>query len=210
MKSLSAKQLYDKKSRTISIDDERWAKLLGQPESAGIWIIYGAEKNGKTWAGLQLANVLSKSFKVEYISAEEGLGDDFRRSCKRAGLSHTNKSIKFRDYEAWEDIDKVLKSTRRPKVLFIDNVTIYADELDKKAINELRHNYPTTIFIFLAHEERNDAVPALAKHIKKLAKIIIRVKGLAAEVAGRCPGGSLPIEEDKAALYHGNHIRKVG
>jgi len=187
-----------------------WAEVLGTPEAAGLWIIYGAEKNGKTWLALMLAIALSDQFRVDYVSAEEGTGADFVNSCKRAGLTVNNKRIKFRDYEVWDDVVKSLKSTRPAKILIVDNLTIYQDELSKKAVADLRLEYPNTIFIFLAHEERNDAVPALAKHVKKLAKIIFHVRGLSCQVAGRCPGGIINIDEEKAALYHGQITKKGG
>lgn len=206
MRSLSAQNIFDKKHKTISLTGD-WADVLGTPEAAGIWLIYGAEKNGKTWLALMLAIEFSKQFKVEYVSAEEGTGADFVASCQRAGLTATNKRIKFRDYEVWDDVVTGLKSTRPPKVVFIDNVTIYMDEISKKQMADLRLEHPNIIFIFLAHEERNDAVPALAKHAKKLAKIIIHVKGLSAQVAGRCPGGIINIDEEKAALYHGQKTK---
>lgn len=208
MRALSAKNIFDKKHKTIVLDGI-WADVLGTPEAAGIWLIYGSEKNGKTWFALMMAIELSKQFRVDYVSAEEGTGADFVNSCRRAGLTANNQRIKFRDYEVWDDVVKPLASTRPPKVVIVDNITIYMDELDKKMIADLRLAHPNTIFIFLAHEERNDAVPALAKHAKKLAKIIFHVRGLSCNVAGRCPGGTINIDEEKAALYHGQ-IAKGG
>jgi len=186
--------------------DGVWAQVLGEPEKNGAWIIYGPEKNGKTWLALMLANYLSSLTKVHYISAEEGTSKGFVDCCIRARIEPNNRSLYFVEYEPISELKARLNSRNAPGIVFIDNLTIYSDELNSKAFKELLDDHPHTLFIFLAHEERGLPYTAVAKLCKRLSKIIFRVQALTCIVEGRCPGGRVLIDENQAALYHGQSI----
>lgn len=185
-----------------------WLDVFGKIAVAGLWIIYGAEKNGKTWFALKLADYLSKFAKVLYISAEEGMDKDFRNAMKRAKLEPNNESLYFWDYTSLDEVSERLSSRGAPRIVFIDNVTIYKDELAYGGFKTFTKAHPNHLIIFVAHEERNEPYTATAKMIKRLSKIIVRVQGLACFISGRCPGGTLTIDEEKAVLYHGTEITK--
>lgn len=202
---LNIRTIYSKKFDTYDFEG-LWLDVFGEASKAGIWLIYGAEKNGKTWFALTLADYLSQFQKTFYISAEEGLEKEFIDACKRAQLDDTNRSLLFHDYIDVDELDTRLSKREAPKVVFIDNVTVYKDELSYGGFQRLWKKHPATHFIFIAHEERNEPYTATAKMIKRLSKIIIRIQGLACFVSGRCPGGKLMIDEEKAKLYHGNDI----
>lgn len=204
-RSLSIRNLYDKKYRQFQFDGV-YHQAMGNPESNGIWIIWGKEKNGKTWWALKLANYLSNLSKVLYISAEEGMGMDFRDACKRAGLMPTNRMLHFEPYIGIEELKEKLKSRKSAKVIFIDNCTVYANELKPSDLMKLIRQYPDKLFVLLAHEEKGEPYKALAKEARKLAKIIMHVQGLATQISGRCPGGIISIDEQKAVLYWGTEI----
>lgn len=78
--------------------------------------------------------------------------------------------------------------------------------MKKRDLLELLARHPEKLFVFVAHEERNAPYTALAKLIKKLAKVIINVRGLTCIVSGRVPGGVLTIDEQMSRLYWGNAI----
>lgn len=201
-RTLSIKNLYDKKHKLFSFDGI-WGKVLGSPERNGIWIIWGAEKNGKTWFALLLANYLRlKGDKVLYISAEEGTGSAFKEACKRAKIE-PGAGLNFKEYEPLEEISEYLKKRKSAKVVFIDNITFYLDELKNGALRRLKNEHPNVLFIFLAHEERGEPYTATAKLCKKIAAVIMHVQGLACIVSGRCPGGMIMVDEEKAQIYHG-------
>lgn len=183
-----------------------WADAMGQPEHNGCWIIYGIDKNGKTTFALQLANYLTTFDKVLYVSAEEGISMAFRDSCTRVGIDASNRKLTVLDYITIEELDEKLSKRKSARVVFLDNATIYADEMKGGIFRQLLAKYPTKLFVVLAHEERGDPYTAFAKLVKKLAKVIVRVKGLACQVSGRCPGGIIMIEENTATLYWGMQI----
>ena len=47
---------------------------------------------------------------------------------------------------------------------------------------------------------------AQGQYWRKMSKIIIRVVGMNAQVGGRCTGGNLVIDEERAMLYHNSNI----
>lgn len=198
-------QMRTKKFKTFDFAGI-WQKIFGNPETNGIWLIYGAEKNGKTWFSLKFAEYLSQFTKVLYVSAEEGMGKDFVEATDRAGIEPNNKKLMFYEYTEIEVLDEILSKRQSPNVIFLDNMTIYSDELKKSVFNSLRERHKSKVFVIIAHEEANKPYTAIARHAKKLASIIINVKGLACFVSGRCPGGILTIDEEKAQLYHGTEI----
>lgn len=204
-KALTLHNLYKKKFKTMPFDGI-YKEVFGTPTVGGLWLIYGAEKHGKTWGALLLAEYLSRFEKVLYVSAEQGIDKEFVDSVKRAKISVENKHLQFCEYEPIEDIKEKLNRRRAPKIVVLDNLTIYNEELRAKGIKELIKEYPYVQFLGVAHMERNKPYTATAMMVSKLAKVLIRVEGLTMTVGGRVPGGILTIDEEKAALYHGQKI----
>lgn len=181
-----------------------YKEVFGEPSTNGIWLVYGKEKNGKTWGTLLLTNHISQfTNKVHYISAEEGTEKEFKEALQRAKIDGKNKKMQFVEYESIADLYKRLNKQRAPRVIVIDNATIYSDELKSAALKKLIKDFPNTLFIILAHEERGRPYTALAQLASKLAKVIIKVQGLQLHVFGRVPGGIINIDETNAVLYHG-------
>ncbi|MFC0182771.1 hypothetical protein SAMN04515674_1343 [Pseudarcicella hirudinis] len=181
-----------------------WSNAFGsQPSDSGYWMIWGKEKNGKTWFALLLAKYLCTKKRVLYISGEEGLEKEFVTSCRRAGITEKTRNIGFSEYIPLEHIEVLLGRRNAPKVVVIDNVTVYKDDLKGKTLFELKDKYPDVLFIFLAHEDRKEPYTAPAKLCRRLAKIIVYVEGLKAIVKGRCEGGEYLINEERATLYWG-------
>ena len=206
-RSLTTKNLFDKKTgKTVQLSNPKLIELIGNAEAKGGWLIYGPEKNGKTWLSLQIARDLSKREKVAYISAEEGTDDSFKEACKRAGITKADR-ILFDAYMPLEDLILKFKKPKTPNLIFIDNLTIYADEFKNIRFLELLKALPNKLIVSVAHEDRNEPSPAAAKMAKKLCKVIINVKGLRAFVTSRfSKGGEMDIDPEKAELYWGNTI----
>lgn len=204
---MSLKTLYQKTYTTLELPSP-WKDAMGKPENKGCWIIYGAEKNGKTWFALMLAQVLSKLAKTLYISGEEGVSKTFQSSCIRAGLSADNSNLKILPYTALEELRAYLKKRRSAQFIFFDNTTVYEDELKNGGLRKLLLEFPDKLFIFIAHEEDGKKEPfrATAKLAKKLADIIMRVEGLTTHVYGRCPGGFMRIHDTLSKIYYGQDL----
>ncbi|MEA9414372.1 hypothetical protein [Flavobacterium sp. PL02] len=205
-RAISPKTLFEKKFDEFDFEGI-WGDVFGKPEKGGVWIIYGAEKNGKTLFALKLAEFLTKYENVWYISAEEGTGKEFQANAQRAKIDPASRKIKFSEYTEIEVVKERLSKRQAPKIVLFDNMTIYNDELKNGAFRRFTSEFPNTTMIFLAHEEKKEPYTATAKLAKKLAKIYIRIEGLTAFVAGRCPGGIMAINEKTAMLYHGSDIK---
>lgn len=188
-----------------------WEEVFDHPEYGGAWIIYGPEKNGKTSFALMLANYLSTLKKVLYISAEEGMQDSFKRAMFRAGISPENRTLKFLDYLPVDELKARLEKRKSERIIFLDNISVYQDELKNGVLWKLIKGYPNVTFIFLAHEEKGEPYTATAKACRRYAKIIVRIQGLAAFVSGRVNGrgGRIVIDEEKAALRFGDEINNT-
>lgn len=201
MRKYKLNVIANKKYKTFAFTDI-WLQVFGEPETSGSWLIYGPEKNGKTWMALKLAEYLSRYAEVLYISGEEGLRKTFTDAVKRAKIDISNTKLKFTDYVGIDELHEDLLRRRSARVVFVDNITVY-DELKYGGLKTLLTNHSDKLFVFLAHEENKQPYTSTAKLARKLAQIIIHIEGLSAKVSGRCPGGMLQIDETKAQLYWG-------
>lgn len=214
----TVKNVHDFENAKFEDFEGIWKDVLGAPERHGFWIAYGAEKHGKSWFNLMLANMLRKHALTMYISAEEGFSEHFKGTMNRLGIDHNssqlyfeNEKIGIKDIEdEFEYINKngnLVQRRNAIEIMIIDNLLVYMDIFRKVTIDKVFEKWSKRkLFIFVAHEENGDLVGAAAKQIKRLATIIFRVEGLNVTVTGRCPGGHIVIDEDKASLYHGQQI----
>lgn len=206
-RTLSVKNIYSQSFTTLDMGSE-YSESFGLPSDCGTWLVYGKEKNGKTTFALQLAKYLSTQKKTLYVSAEEGVELEFKRAMSRAGLDETDRNLNFIDYEPLEELKLRLKKKKSARIIFIDNITIYNDELKGGGLRSLQREFPNKLFVFIAHEDDTGGTPATSsgKLCKKLSKIICHVEGHAAQISGRCPGGKVVINERNAKLYYGNEV----
>lgn len=200
MKILSAQNLYDMKQECFGFTG-KFQEVFGNPPTNGIWAVQGAEKHGKTSFMLSLVKYLSDFAKVLYVSAEEGTDPLFVNSVQRANIPSTNQ-IGFLPYISIEELNYKLKKRNAPRIVVIDNMTVYRDELRRNRIIEFMREHKDILLIFISHEEKNkQPSTASGKLVRKLAKIIIRIEGAQAQIMGRCPGGIIEIYEPSAQKY---------
>ena len=206
---LTMRNVYDKKISKFRFSG-MWADYVSpEPEDHGIWLVYGAEKNGKTTFALMLANYLRQMARVLYLSAEEGISASIQDTCLQVGIPQECSNMYMYEYMPIEDLWEKLRDRRSAKVVFIDNASYYKDELMSREYGLLKlvRNFPDKLFVILAHEEKGKPHNAAARQASKLAKVIFHVQGLAAIVGGRVGnnvGRKIPIVEDRARLYHGD------
>jgi Predicted ATP-dependent serine protease len=203
-RSLTARNLFEKRvGKTVQFDNDLLAEAIGEAEMKGCWLIYGSEKNGKTWFTLQVAKSLAYYDKVAYISAEEGTDLSFRKACERAGINASDK-ILFDEYLSLDEIKEKFSKPKTANILILDNLTIYPDEFKAFPLRDFINTFPNKLIIFVAHEERKLPDPACARMARKLAKVIINVKGLRAFVTGRfAKGGAIDINDEMSEMYWG-------
>jgi len=200
MKILSAQNLFTMKQETFEFEPE-WQEIFGTPDTTGAWLIQGKEKNGKTQTALIIAKLLSQYKRILYVSGEEGFAPSFINVVERSGIIEAHK-IGFLPYTSIEDLHVTLKKRNAPKVVFLDNLTVYSEEFKRDGFDKFYNQYKDTkLIVFLTHEERNEPATAAGRRAKKFAKVLIHVTGLVANIGGRCPGGKLIINEERADKY---------
>lgn len=200
MKVLSPRNLFDLKHELFEFNKD-WGALLGNQPTTGVWIVYGREKHGKTALMLMLAKHLAELKKLLYVSAEEGTDPLFIDSVRRAGITSAD-DMGFIPYLPLSELNKKLEKRNAAKIVVIDNAIKYNGEFMRGGIDEFIEEHKSKrLIIILAHEERNEPYPNPAKQVKRLAKVIINVVGLVAHIGGRCPGGRVIINDDKAELF---------
>ncbi len=207
VRAVYTKQLVNRNIKRFEFDGV-YKDVLGTPGVSGIWIIFGRDKNGKTWFSSKLAEYLSKFSTVLYVSGEEGLDDTFIETIMRAKIDFGNRRLKFTEYVTLEELDKYLSKRQAPKIVFIDNMTIYNDELKNGEFRRFTKKHENKLIVFIAHEDKGEPLYSTGKLCKRLSKIIVRIEGLKAFVSGRCPGGELTIDENKARLYYGVNVNQ--
>jgi predicted ATP-dependent serine protease len=206
MRSLTTRNLFDKRTgKTVTFQNEIFIRSIGEAEKKGIWLIYGSEKNGKTWFTLQLVKDMAAHERVAYISAEEGTDKSFRDALQRAGIT-PGDNILFDEYMPIEDLVAKYRKPRTANIIIIDNLMIYQDELKGAyAIRNLVTMLPNKLIVVVGHEERKEPYPAAARMAKKIAKVYVNIKGLKAFVVSRFApqGGEISITGDMAEMYWG-------
>lgn len=208
MRTKTLKNVLDKKIERLKLYGV-WQEAFGNPGRKGkVWIFYGEEKNGKTWFSILFADYLAKSEPILYVSAEEGLEESFQDVLMRANVDAENKKFKaIGKGVTLQELDEYLSTRYAPKIIFIDNVTVYQDELKNGGLKKLLDKHQDKLFIFVAHEERGEPYTATAKMIKRLADRIVRIQGLVATVGGRTDGGKFIINQEKAMVLFGTDIK---
>jgi len=200
--------LYSKKFDTISWQTEEYREAFPEVETSGCWLIWGSEKNGKTRFALMLANELSKTgMRVMYVTAEEGFSKSFVENCEKSGLEIKNRRIQFEEYIEYKELETRLEKRNSPDVIFLDNATVYEDEIKKVIFKSLLKKFNRKLFILIAHAERYEPYTALARFCRKLSNVAVYVEGLRCNVSGRLPDATLNIDAEKAQIYHGNELR---
>jgi hypothetical protein len=204
-RALTSRNLLEKKTgQPVKVSNAVLAKVLGAAVAKKCWLIYGIEKNGKTALALEIAKALAPNTTVDYISAEEGTEASFQQACLRAGINKATK-IKWSEYLPLTDLVEKYKKPKSSKVIIIDNCTIYSDEFKDLKLLDLLDALKNKLVIFLAHEERKEPFPAVARMIKKLSTVYFHVQGLKVDTVSRFEGGggSFLINKEKAELYWG-------
>lgn len=197
-RSKTTRNVFEKKDGVkLKITSPALRKVIGDAERCGAWLIYGADKQGKTQLALRIAKDLAKNDRVAYISAEEGLEYSFRANMKRAGIIAGDK-ILWDEYIPFDEVIEKFKKPRTANIIIIDNLTVYEDEIPKKILKQKIEELTNKIIIFVAHEERGVPSNSVARMAAKWAKVTIRVRGLTGFVISRYPdgGGTIAIDRD--------------
>lgn len=199
-RALSPSEVCKIKHKTFPLQG-RWAAALGEPETSGIWIIYGASGNGKSSFVMELVKELCKYDKVIYNSLEEGLGKSFADNLARHRMGEVDKRLQIYEKMDMEVLKAKLLQKRTANIAIIDSVQ-ETELTSKPKYQKWKEELEDKLIIFVSQvDEKGNPAGAVADKIKYDSMIKIHVSGLRAECISRFSA---------AADEEGKPIEKVG
>lgn len=202
-RALSVDNLLKSTFRDIKFTGE-WATLLGEPELAGSWIIWGGSGCGKTAFALQLAKQLCEFGKVVYNSLEEGKSKSFKMAVIREGMKEVATRIVFLNKEPIPELKNRLRQHKSPSIVIIDSVQY--SQMKLADYIALKNEFPKKLFVWISHEKGREPDGRLAEKIRYDADVKIRVEGYRAFPMSRVGGSDdkyFTIWDEGALEYHG-------
>ena len=209
-RALSNRNMCDAKFEVAGFTGE-WLATIGKPELRGAWIIFGESGSGKTHFALQLLAYLTRfADKVAYDTIEQGYSLSFQNSWNDANMGELGSKVVILDKEQIPELRERLRKRRSPQIVVIDSITALVG-FTRATFASLMAEFPAHLFIFIAHAEGGKPYPAVARHVRKLAEVKLRVEGFKAFPTTRfatSEGGGEPyvIWPEGAARYHADII----
>jgi len=167
----SYSDLAKMKFKTLAFEGE-WKDLIGTPEVAKSWIIWGKSGNGKTRFTLQLAKYLAEFQKVYYNSLEEGLSLSFKMALDQVNMKSVGSNFCFQD-EKLSQMRARLDKDRSPNIVIIDSLQHF--NIKESDYDSLLEDYPKKLFIFISHAQGTEPKGELADKIRYNSNVKIRV-----------------------------------
>lgn len=161
------------------------------PQSKGVWFIWGGSSSGKSSFVMQLAKALAKHFKVLYNLLEEELDDsDFIERVELFNMHEVENNFGAVRYTLPQMLE-YLKKRNPPKVLIIDSATYFFKNFQE--YKDFKEATKHMIVIITAHAQGNNPRSELEKDIMYDAKQKIFVNAFLAVCKGRTigPNGGL-------------------
>lgn len=196
-RAVSIAKLARKKFKLMKLTGE-YKDLIGTPECAGSWIIYGDSGHGKTTFSLRLLKYLTKFKKCAYLPLEEGTKLTFKDAILNANLLSVSSKVKIWEGFTVQDLDIELKKPKAPEIVFIDSLQYL--KMTKKSVNqltnfeykELLERHPSTLFIFISHAKNEAPKGALAESVYFGSDVCLQVKNFSiTPVKSRYGGNSI-------------------
>ena len=178
-------QLDTKRLITMPFDGE-WQALMGQPERAGSWLIWGNSGNGKTSFALQLAGYLTRFGRVAYNSLEEGISESLKRNVRINGLVGV-KRLLLLDKEPMDELVERLRRPKAPNIIIIDSLQYCG--MNYREYKQLRDEFRSRLFVFVSHADGKEPAGRTARSVRYDANVKIYIEGYRAYAVSRYGGG---------------------
>lgn len=205
-RAISNRNMCDARFEAAQFDGP-WLAAIGKPELRGAWIIFGESGSGKTHFALQLLGYLTKfADKVAYDTIEQGISLSFQTSWNDAEMGQYGNKVIILDKEQIPELRERLRKRKSPQIIVIDSITALVG-FTRSTFAALLDEFPNKLFIFIAHEEGGKPYPAVAKHVRKLSEVKMRVEGFKAFTTTRYAndkggGADYTIWPEGAAKYY--------
>ena len=143
---------------------------------------------------------------------EQGYSLSFQNSWNDANMGALGNKVIILDKEQIPALRERLRKRKSPQVVVIDSITALVG-FTRATFASLIDEFPTKLFIFIAHEEGGKPYPAVARHVRKLSEVKLRVEGFKAFPTTRFAtaeggGEEFVIWPEGAARYYADIIQK--
>lgn len=184
-KALTVANILNQKVERIPFEGS-WYQAFKEPQSKGVWFIWGSSGGGKSYFVMQLAKELAKTRKVLYNVLEEETDDtDFIDRTQELGLNEVSKNYLAARYE-YEELREYLQKRNSPDVVIIDSLTYFCNSFEDYM--RLKRQFKNKIFIFTGHAQGSNPRSELETKVQFDAKMKIFVNGYLATCKGRTIG----------------------
>lgn len=182
--------------------DGKWKQVIGMPERAYSWAIWGQSSSGKTTFNMQLAKYLSSFERVLYNSLEEGLSMSIQSAYNRAGITRKDKVQLIS--EPMKVLEKRLLKPKSPNIVLIDSL-----RYTKFRWNDYERfckKFDRKLLIWIMHAKGKEPKGALAEDIRYDSFVKIYIEGYRAFISSRYTEGGdgyLDVWTEGARDYYG-------
>ncbi len=118
-RAVSVSQLMAKKYKTFDLSPQ-WRSAFGEPETSGVWFIWGQSGSGKTSFVLKLCKELARFGRVLYNSLEEGTCLTMRNAISRVGMAEVKQRFLLLS-EPIDELDQRLSRHKSAPIAVIDS-----------------------------------------------------------------------------------------
>ena len=216
-KGLALQQLANKQFSSIESLTPDFISYYGEIDEALDIIFFGDSSNGKTYAVAALVENLVAIFKCKcnYISYEEGHGKTMQNLLidqYKLLEKHGNCLTLYEDF-TYEQLDYYIQRKQSAKIWVFDS--LQASNLTFEQMELLKHKYvmgkAKKIFIYISWAEGKLPQGAVARSVRYMANIKIRVEGFIAFIRSRYPNNkrNYVIWEEGAKLYWMKQYKKM-
>lgn len=184
--------------------DGAWQDAFGQPETTGVWLIWGLSGSGKSTFAAHLAKYLSQWNRVAYNSLEEGASLTLVRAFQRAGITPEDRSIHLLT-DKMDLLEKRLSQRRSYEIVIIDSFQYTG--LNYRRYIEFKEKFPHKLIIFVSHAEGSQPAGRAAVSVKYDASLKIYVNSHRAFSMGRFRGevGHYDVWTQSTTQTYGNN-----
>jgi uridine kinase len=189
-KVLSVSNIRSQAINRIQFQGEFY-QAFKNPQSKGVWFIWGQSSSGKSSFVMQLAKELARTEKVFYNLLEEELDDsDFIERIELNNMHEVKDNFLVGKYSIEELIEYGTKRNP-PKVIIIDSATYFFKNF--KEYLDFKEVFKNRIIIITGHAQGNNPRAELEKDIMYNANQKVFVNAYLAVCKGRTigPNGGL-------------------
>lgn len=181
-----------------------WYDLFRQPETTGVWFIWGNSGNGKSSFTMQLAKALSEFEPVAYNSLEDGTSLTMQEQIKKYAMEEQQRQFKVLDCESIEDLTERLSKPKQPRIIILDSFQY--TQLTYKSYLKFKEAHRDRLLIFISHADGKSPAGRSAKSVMYDAMLKIWVEGHRAFSKGRFigPVGHYDVWPERAEFYWGD------